>query len=248
MGCAAGAVVLAIALWQTGGLQTATMRAQQKPLPPGPTLDLDEAARELQPLAADPHIAELPQHVAVPQASPIGQRLNPVQVAIPQPSPVPRELTTTGEADRVAPQASVPSLLVPVAGVDPKTIVDTFDDVRSGHKHEALDIPAPRDTPVLAAAEGNVVKLFTSKEGGLTVYQFDDSRTYCYYYAHLDHYASGLREGTLLRPGQVLGYVGSTGNASAEAPHLHFAVFQLGADKSWWHGKPLDPLPMIQGR
>jgi murein DD-endopeptidase MepM/ murein hydrolase activator NlpD len=135
---------------------------------------------------------------------------------------------------------------MPLAGIDPRKLADTFNDARDGRKHEALDIPAPRGTPVLAVAQGNVAKLFTSKPGGLTVYQFDDSRTYCYYYAHLDRYASGLQEGTLLRPGQTLGYVGSTGNASAKAPHLHFAVFKLGPEKKWWVGTAIDPLPMLR--
>ena len=105
---------------------------------------------------------------------------------------------------------------------------------------------APRGTPVLAVAEGNVVKLFNSKRGGLTVYQFDNSATWCYYYAHLDRYAPSLKEGTLLRKGDVLGYVGSTGDASPNAPHLHFAVFQLGPEKHWWQGTAIDPLPLLR--
>jgi murein DD-endopeptidase MepM/ murein hydrolase activator NlpD len=135
---------------------------------------------------------------------------------------------------------------MPLPGIDAKKLADTFNDTRDGRKHEALDIPASRGTPVLAVAQGNVAKLFTSKQGGLTVYQFDDSRTYCYYYAHLDRYAPGLQEGTLLRPGQTLGYVGSTGNASAKAPHLHFAVFRLGPEKKWWVGTAIDPLLLLK--
>ena len=142
---------------------------------------------------------------------------------------------------------TAPSFLtVPVEGVDVHQLVDSFKDVRDGRQHEALDIPAARGTPVLAVAEGNVVKLYHSNQGGTTVYQFDNSRTYCYYYAHLDRYAAGLKEGTLLRQGEVLGYVGSTGNASAEAPHLHFAVFRLGPEKKWWKGEALDPLPLFK--
>jgi murein DD-endopeptidase MepM/ murein hydrolase activator NlpD len=98
----------------------------------------------------------------------------------------------------------------------------------------------------MAVAQGNVVKLFTSKQGGLTVYQFDDPQTMCYYYAHLDRYAPELKEGTLLRKGDVLGYVGSTGDASSEAPHLHFAVFRLGPEKQWWKGTPVDPLSFFE--
>jgi murein DD-endopeptidase MepM/ murein hydrolase activator NlpD len=135
---------------------------------------------------------------------------------------------------------------MPIAGVDPHTLRSNFSEMHDGHAHEALDIMAPRGTPVQAVAEGNVVKLFTSKQGGLTVYQFDDSRTWCYYYAHLDRYAPGLKEGTLLRKGDVLGYVGSTGDASPDAPHLHLAVFQLGPAKNWWEGTAVDPLPLLK--
>jgi murein DD-endopeptidase MepM/ murein hydrolase activator NlpD len=135
---------------------------------------------------------------------------------------------------------------MPIANIDPHTLSSNFSQTRGGHAHEALDIMAPRGTPVMAVAEGNVVKLFTSKQGGLTVYQFDNSRTWCYYYAHLDHYAAGLNEGTLLRKGDVLGYVGSTGDASPDAPHLHFAVFALGPEKHWWQGTAIDPLPLLK--
>ena len=137
-------------------------------------------------------------------------------------------------------------LAMPIAGIDPEELEDTFNEVHSGHKHNALDIPAPKGTPVMAVAEGNVVKLFNSKAGGITVYQFDDTGTYCYYYAHLERYAPGLKENTLLRKGDVLGYVGSTGNASPDAPHLHFEVSQLGPEKKWWEGTPIDPLPLLK--
>jgi murein DD-endopeptidase MepM/ murein hydrolase activator NlpD len=170
--------------------------------------------------------------------------------------PAERQPTTTTVRDSAPPPAAPPSpapaeshapgrLAMPIAGIDPAKLHSNFDEVR-GHKHEALDIMSPRGTPVMAVAEGNVVKLFTSKEGGLTVYQFDDSQTLCYYYAHLDRYAPRLKEGTLLRPGEVLGYVGSTGDASLEAPHLHFAVFRLGPEKQWWKGTAIDPLPLLQ--
>jgi len=137
-------------------------------------------------------------------------------------------------------------LAMPVTGVDPSKLHTNFEELRSGHRHEALDMMAPRGTPVTAVAQGNVVKLFISKQGGLTVYQFDDSQTLCYYYAHLDRYAPGLQEGTLLRKGDVLGYVGSTGDASPNAPHLHFAIFKLGPEKQWWKGTAVDPLPYFK--
>ena len=152
-----------------------------------------------------------------------------------------------GSADREAPVISArPRLAMPIAGVDVNTLKSNFSETRGKHRHEALDIMSPRGTPVLAVAEGKVAKLFTSKPGGLTVYQFDNSQTWCYYYAHLDGYALGVAQGTLLRKGDVLGYVGSTGDASPNAPHLHFAVFQLGPDKKWWQGTAVDPLPLLK--
>jgi murein DD-endopeptidase MepM/ murein hydrolase activator NlpD len=138
-------------------------------------------------------------------------------------------------------------LIVPVQGVHAEDLRDNFNEMRGGHRHEALDIMAPRGTPVLAADDGSVVKLFLSKPGGLTVYQFDGSQTYCYYYAHLDSYAPRLQEGTLLRKGDVLGYVGSTGNASPDAPHLHFTIFKLGPERRWWEGTPIDPYEFLTG-
>ncbi len=156
---------------------------------------------------------------------------------------LPPEPPAQGGAERVAPALH---LAMPIDGINPNTLADTFHETRDGHEHEALDIPAPSGTPVHAVAEGNVAKLFNSKAGGLTVYQFDDSRTWCFYYAHLDHYAPGLREATLLRPGDVLGYVGTTGDAPSDAPHLHFAVFKLGPEKHWWKGTAVDPLPLLK--
>lgn len=138
-------------------------------------------------------------------------------------------------------------LEVPVSQVRREDLVDSFDDLRgSDHRHEALDIPAPRGTPVVAVDEGEVVKLFLSKPGGLTVYQFDRTRSVAYYYAHLDRYAEGLAEGQMLRRGDVIGTVGSTGNANPATPHLHFAVFELGPEKQWWKGRAVNPLPLFR--
>jgi peptidoglycan LD-endopeptidase LytH len=171
-----------------------------------------------------------------------GERKQPP--AIPPPLQPPDASPAAAPAPAVADRAV--SLGMPIAGVDPHTLQSNFSETRDGRAHEALDIMAPRGTLVLAVAEGNVVKLFTSKPGGLTVYQFDNSRTWCYYYAHLDRYARALKEGMLLRRGDVLGYVGSTGDASPNAPHLHFAVFQLGPEKHWWQGTAVDPLPLLR--
>jgi murein DD-endopeptidase MepM/ murein hydrolase activator NlpD len=148
----------------------------------------------------------------------------------------------SGQADRYA----EPRLSMPIAGIRPEQLADTFQDARQEGRHEALDIPAPRGTPVRAVAAGLVEKLFTSRKGGLTVYQFDASGNWCFYYAHLNGYAAGLREGEGLSTGDVFGYVGSTGDASPDAPHLHFALFRLGPEKKWWAGEAIDPLPLLK--
>ena len=137
-------------------------------------------------------------------------------------------------------------LLVPVQGVSAENLRDNFDEKRGLRAHEALDIMAPRGTPVLATAEGRVAKLFRSAFGGITVYQYDPDEKYVYYYAHLDRYADGLKEGMPLARGQVLGYVGSTGNAPANAPHLHFTIFRLGPDHRWWKGTAVNPYPFLR--
>lgn len=140
-------------------------------------------------------------------------------------------------------------LTIPVAGVMSTHLTNTYGDDRGGgaRRHGALDIMAPRGTPVVATEDGRVEKLFTSEAGGLTVYQFDPSRTYSYYYAHLDRYADGLAEGQAVKRGQVIGYVGFTGNASPEGPHLHFGIYKLGQEKRWHEGVPLNPFPVLGG-
>ena len=138
-------------------------------------------------------------------------------------------------------------LAMPVAGVARAALQDTFSDARSaGRRHDAIDIAAPRGTPVYAVDDGTIVKLFRSIPGGLTIYQFDSGRDLSYYYAHLDRYAEGLREGASVRRSELIGYVGTTGNAPRDAPHLHFAVAALGAQKRWWEGSALNPYPALQ--
>lgn len=149
-----------------------------------------------------------------------------------------------------APAASAPagSLLLPVQGIAATQLQDTFTDARSeGRVHDAIDILAPAGTPVLAVADGTVEKLFDSERGGLTLYQFEPSGRYCYYYAHLQRYADGIAEKKAIRRGEVIGYVGSTGNASPDAPHLHFEIHRLGAERQWWKGESLNPYPVLRG-
>ena len=131
-------------------------------------------------------------------------------------------------------------LAFPVKGYE-RALRDNFDERRGEAPHEALDIVAPRGTEVVAVDHGTVAKLFKSVPGGITIYQFDESGSLAYYYAHLDRYAPGLREGDPVKRGEVIGYVGSTGNARADAPHLHFTVFALGADRKWWKGAAINP-------
>lgn len=154
-----------------------------------------------------------------------------------------------GGGDEARSSDPTPSgLLVPVEGVGPGALQGTFSQSRGGTRsHGALDILAPRGTPVIAAGDGVVKKLFTSVRGGLTVYQFDPQERYCYYYAHLDAYAPGLHEGQFLRRGDQVGTVGATGNARQDAPHLHFAVNRLDPDRKWWGGTPIDPYPLLVG-
>ena len=137
-------------------------------------------------------------------------------------------------------------LEVPVRGVARSALRDSYDDTRAGGQHEALDIPAPRGTPVVAVEDGRIAKLFQSRAGGTTIYQFDPTSTYVYYYAHLQRYAEHLQEGEAVSRGDVLGYVGTSGNAPENAPHLHFAIATLDADKRWWGGTPINPYKVLE--
>jgi murein DD-endopeptidase MepM/ murein hydrolase activator NlpD len=145
-----------------------------------------------------------------------------------------------------APETPTGKLMVPVEGMKYAQLADNFDQPRGNERHhEALDIMAPTGTKVFAVADGKVAKLFNSKPGGLTVYQFDPTDKFAYYYAHLDRYAEGLKEGAPVKRGELIGYVGASGNANPAAPHLHFAVIALTPEKQWWKGTPLNPYPMM---
>ncbi|PWB24194.1 endopeptidase [Stenotrophomonas sp. SPM] len=186
----------------------------------------------------------------------------PVAVARPAAQPAvaavaaaPPAAASTPHADAPVPTTVPPSsasdaptgLLLPVQGIQASQLRDTFTDARSeGRVHDAIDIMADAGTPVLAVADGTVEKLFDSERGGLTIYQFEPSGRWCYYYAHLQRYADGLAEKQVIKRGEVIGYVGSTGNASADAPHLHFEVHVLGPEKQWWKGESINPFPLLQ--
>jgi murein DD-endopeptidase MepM/ murein hydrolase activator NlpD len=139
-------------------------------------------------------------------------------------------------------------LQLPIEDADVDTMEGGFGERRGGggRGHEAVDILAPRHTPVHAVEGGRIAKLFFSKAGGTTIYQFDPTERFCYYYAHLERYADGLREGQEVSAGDVIGYVGTSGNAPANTPHLHFAIFQLTDARRWWEGRPIDPYPVYR--
>ena len=155
--------------------------------------------------------------------------------------PVGAAYSTIGGKDDSAALLASRAPIIPIAGVPRASLRDSFDERRGTSGHEAIDIAAPRGTPVLAVDDGRIVKLFHSIPGGNTVYQFDPDAHFAYYYAHLDAYAAGLKEGAPVTRGQVIGYVGTSGNAARDAPHLHFAIFRLGPERRWWRGTPVNP-------
>jgi murein DD-endopeptidase MepM/ murein hydrolase activator NlpD len=160
-------------------------------------------------------------------------RFVPADDAKLSPSPAPRKVAGAG-------------LVVPVEGVRREDLVDTFTQARgAGRPHDAIDIMAARGTPVIAAAPGTVEKLFFSQRGGMTIYVRSPDRRWLYYYAHLDHYRPGLTEQQEVHAGQVMGAVGSTGNADPAAPHLHFAINRMNPSEAWYQGRPINPYPLL---
>jgi murein DD-endopeptidase MepM/ murein hydrolase activator NlpD len=166
-----------------------------------------------------------------------------VSAPAPAPAPAPQEAS-------VAATAPAGRLIIPVAGVRASQLTDTYSQARAGgaRVHDAIDILAPRGTPVLAAAEGIVEKLFFSRGGGgVTAYIRSVDGRWMYYYAHLDAYAPGLHEGQRIARGDPVGAVGSTGNANPAGPHLHFAINLMGPNDRWWQGRPINPYPLLAG-
>lgn len=166
-------------------------------------------------------------------------------VAIGTPLPPPAESPTPITSNFVG----TVELIIPVAGVKPEQLIDTFDDARSeGRVHDAIDIMAAAETPVLAAADGKIVKLWQSERGGITIYQLNANQDLIFYYAHLSRYADGLAEGDLVRQGQLIAYVGDTGNAGAGNYHLHFSIAAVSDPKRYWEGTNINPYPLLQNR
>lgn len=159
-----------------------------------------------------------------------------------------KSTAVSGRNSPIPTPASTPAgkLLIPVAGIKPEQLRDTFAETRSeGRVHDAIDIPAPKGTPVIAAADGTIVKLYMSEFGGITIYQVSPDGKFVYYYAHLDRYADGLAEGHFAKQGETIAYVGDTGNAGAGNYHLHFSVAEISSPKDFWHGVNINPYPLL---
>ena len=198
-----------------------------------------------------------PAGVAVPPTAAASRPESTVAEVRPSARETPPAVTPP-EAEQtiaVAPSISADPLAVlrdrrldlPVKGANREDLRESFDEQRgSARRHEAIDLLAPKRTPVVAVEDGTIARLFLSDAGGITVYQFDPSTTYIYYYAHLDAYADGLKEGDRVKRGDLLGYVGVSGNAPKDTPHLHFAIFQMTDKKQWWQGTPIDPYKVLR--
>ena len=163
-------------------------------------------------------------------------------------APAPEELPAApAPAPTISSFISTVNLIIPVAGVRPEQLIDTFGDARSeGRLHDAIDIPAPAGTPVLAAADGRIVKLWQSERGGTTIYQLGPNQDVILYYAHLAGYAPGLAEGNRVRQGDVIAYVGDTGNAGTGNYHLHFSIAMVSDPKRYWEGTNINPYPLLR--
>lgn len=165
----------------------------------------------------------------------------------PAASSTPTPPVASGAPD--ANSAKAGELIIPVAGVRPEQLQDTFTQSRSaGRTHNSIDIMAARHTPVLAAADGQIIKLFQSERGGITIYQLGTDNRTVYYYAHLERYADGLTENRFARRGEIIGYVGDSGNAGRDNCHLHFSIWLVNDPKRFWDGENINPYPLLTKR
>jgi murein DD-endopeptidase MepM/ murein hydrolase activator NlpD len=156
-------------------------------------------------------------------------------------------LATAAPAD-AALVASVGSLYFPVAGFDGRPLDNSYDDLRDGgnRRHHAIDIMAPRGTPVLSVQDGRIIRLSTNSKGGITIYATDTDERFVFYYAHLDRYHPGVHEGRTVMRGDTIAYVGTTGNAPDNVPHLHFQLMRMPPDRKYWNGEPINPYPLLR--
>jgi murein DD-endopeptidase MepM/ murein hydrolase activator NlpD len=193
----------------------------------------------------DPRTGHEPVQASVPAPAPVAAAPAPGPAPSPpvvEPAPAAAQAANGDGAALLAARRPI----IPVEGIAAQALVDNYEQGRGSRKHEAIDIMAARGTRVFAVDDGKLVKLFKSVPGGITAYQFDPQSRLAYYYAHLDRYADGLKEGMELKRGDLIGYVGSTGNASPDGPHLHFAVFVLGPERQWWKGEPVNPYAALR--
>ena len=185
-------------------------------------------------------LSKSPTPVPSPSAPSPASTLNPAA------SPDPDNQTASKDATPAESFVGTLKLIIPVAGVRPDQLLDTFTSARSeGRVHDAIDIPAPSGTPVLAAADGEIIKLFQSERGGTTIYQLSTDRKLVFYYAHLQRYADGIMPGKLSKQGEVIAYVGDTGNAGAGNFHLHFSISIVADPKRYWEGTNINPYPLL---
>lgn len=230
-GLLTGALLIAVVVWLSGDGIPWRMAGVDHPLDASSPSGASSAGlpEDGEPAARS---ADAPEILVEPHGSP-------------EPAPASPEATEPTIAALPAAEVADRDLRIPVEGIPPERLVRSFGEARGGRVHEAIDILAPRNTPVLAVEAGTIARLFYSDAGGNTIYQFDPTERYCYYYAHLERYADGLAEGQSVTKGQVIGYVGVSGNAPADTPHLHFAIFKLTAEKRWWEGTPVDPFDVL---
>jgi peptidoglycan LD-endopeptidase LytH len=184
-------------------------------------------------------VAALP--IALAACLPVPVRTEPTPDTKPAPS------VSRTDSVTLAPEAALAAkgLIIPVEGVDPSRVRDSYTAARGGRTHDAVDILAPRGTPVIAADAGTILRLRQNDAGGITIYQLDPDERFVYYYAHLDRYEQGLVEGMSIRKGDVLGFVGTTGNAPKDTPHLHFQVMLYRGRGQYWGGDPINPHPYL---
>jgi murein DD-endopeptidase MepM/ murein hydrolase activator NlpD len=205
---------------------------------------------ETPPSLAGPRDKAQPAEIAAaspPAAAPITEA---IPLSNPEPAPA-AGLTpaTAPDSPDLVLSVSPSGLIIPVSGISAERLIDTYSASRSeGRTHNAIDIMAPQGTPVVAATDGSVAKLHDSNKGGISLYQFDASGQFVYYYAHLMSYAAGITEGKQIKRGEVIGYVGDTGNATPGSYHLHFGISKTSSPGKWHGGTPINPFPLLRGQ
>lgn len=232
-----GLVALLWARGQRSGLERETANANRN----GPV----GGSISETPAAASPTLSPTPEIGATPEA---GATAAPGQTpAALNPQETPSNQATPQDAPLTGSFVGTLKLIIPVVGVRPDQLLDTFTAARSeGRSHDAIDIPAPAGTPVVAASDGEIIKLLQSERGGTTIYQLSPDKKLVFYYAHLQGYADGLVAGKFVKQGEVIGYVGDTGNAGAGNFHLHFSISVVADPKRYWEGTNINPYPLLR--